>query len=246
MQKNDNGVSNVITISAMGDFLKELKYPGRMKEHSIEFTHSSPIKWDLKVSKSLESKIAVYIILDEKGEIIYVGSAIGKKGLKGRQATHEKKGIFRLFNAKNLVYYYEIGNDPGKILQLERFMIYAHDPILNNDFDTPINLYDEIYKKMKTKLNEMINVYHFAKKQKTADDLDFIREHLESLFIEKEEAYDELVKAKSKKNNKVIKKKEKIYNQKKKEFEKNFSKKTINIFNERYDEYKEEFQLNSK
>lgn len=130
-------------LKSSGKYLDNLPYPGRVSNLEINFSEGETLDWTSDVYKKLPERIGVYLVIrtitfaeKSEEEIIYVGLANGEGGLKGRHKKHEKNEQFNLFNASKLRIYYADGvdkDDPGKVALLERIMIYAHEPILNDD-----------------------------------------------------------------------------------------------------------------
>ncbi|PGY11983.1 hypothetical protein [Bacillus cereus] len=153
---NEREIS-VITIKGEGEFLGKLQFGNRLEALSIEFSEGETIKWHDKVYKELPVRIGLYAIIDEEEEVIYIGKATGKGGLKERHMRHEKKELFKLFDAKKVIVYFADGkdvNDEGILMLLERYMIYTHQPTLNNDVKEYRSLQFEISEKMLEKISD--------------------------------------------------------------------------------------------
>lgn len=140
-----------------GDFLENLKHAKRLKELSIEFSKGETIKWHDKVYKELPVRIGVYAIIDRDNEVIYIGKATGKGGLKARHISHEKRELFKLFDAREIIPYFADGKDVDDneiLMLLERYMIYTHLPTLNNDFKGYKPIQIEVSEKMVEKISD--------------------------------------------------------------------------------------------
>lgn len=176
---SDEREISVITIKGEGEFLGKLKFGKRLEELSIEFSEGEIIKWHDKVYKELPVRIGLYAIIDKEKEVIYIGKATGKGGLKARHIGHEKKELFKLFDAEKVIVYFADGkdvNDEGILMLLERYMIYTHQPTLNNDVKEYRSLQFEISEKMLEKIRD-----------KGLQNQDFYKE-LNFLFEEAEKA----------------------------------------------------------
>lgn len=153
-------------ITSKGDFLKSLTMPNRVKKITVDFEEGGVYPWSMQVYKQLSDRIGVYVIEDTKGKIIYVGEAVSVGGLKERHSKHEKRELFRLFNASNLVVYYVTGadrDDAGKVALLERMLIYGNEPILNDDVKHSVPTAYFIADEMERQLSIIID--HYSKLQ---------------------------------------------------------------------------------
>jgi excinuclease UvrABC nuclease subunit len=155
--------SGRIEIQVSGDFLNNLneEQSANIKTLSFEFTqHEEIYKWSKSVYLELPKRIGFYFVKDNKGEIIYVGLANGQEGLFKRHSNHEKKHLFELIDAKELLVFFcdDLSkDDPGKIAVLERYFIYTLEPVLNNDIKQSKSTASFAVKMMGEKLDKMLS-----------------------------------------------------------------------------------------
>jgi hypothetical protein len=155
-------VIGTINIHVSGKFLEGLSdiQANRIKNLAFDFSKGETLHWENEVYKSLTTRIGFYTIINNVDEIIYVGLANGEAGLRGRHQQHEKNNLFELFDAEKITVYYadELDeDDAGQIALLERYLIYALEPILNDDIKQSKSTLEFIIDKIKEKMNEILN-----------------------------------------------------------------------------------------
>ncbi|MEK3976214.1 hypothetical protein [Psychrobacillus sp. FSL K6-1267] len=199
-------MNNEIKINSTGSYLKNSKFSMRMKNLAFSFSDKI-VSWDKEVYKELPDRIGVYAILNQDDDIIYVGKATGVGGLKQRHRNHEKNLLFKLFDANKLMYYHVEDNstdDPGIVVLLERMLIYAHDPLLNDDIKGSVPITHLISNKIITKIDDLIVRYTVNGSDEVKYLLNAIYEELDSLRKASEEALSSYNEAIKQFNNEVI------------------------------------------
>ena len=158
-----SSISGKIKVQISGNFMKNLNVNQSKNIKKLEFNFSQNEKvytWSKSVHLDLPKRIGVYLLKNDNGEVIYVGLANGREGLFGRHKGHEKKHLFELFDAKELIVFFcdDLDlDDPGKIAVLERYFIYTLEPVLNNDIKLSKSTNAFAIVMMNKKLDEMLS-----------------------------------------------------------------------------------------
>ncbi|MBA9027616.1 GIY-YIG nuclease family protein [Peribacillus huizhouensis] len=156
-------VNGKIEIQVSGNFMNNLnkEQSANIKTLSFDFSqHEDVYPWSKSVHLGLPKRIGFYFVKDNNDKVIYVGLANGQKGLFERHSKHEKKHLFELFNAKELLVFFcddLAKDDPGKIAVLERYFIYTLEPVLNNDIKLSKSTNSFVIEMMTEKIDKMLS-----------------------------------------------------------------------------------------